>query len=339
VAFDADDDAGKPIASEHLAAIRAIVEKYPDLDAAFTRGAECQRYASPLDFSLAHSQFMAAILPAPIDIRSAARFIAWQIKVASEDGRTDLAVKLGIRLLRLAALYDSEPGLVSSQIAMAVRDVAVAAIGNILDSGSIAPALHIELEQELAEFRAEAILVATLKTERAISISGTLDQLGGANVIIVNTIGLPTKRMYLGAIDSYEPALKIAAKPWHEVYRTGTPPVLRTPTGFGTLADLLASSLESQFDMVHRIGALMRSLRVKNALQLFAAEHGREAEGLGDLDLPKEATIDPFSGQPLQLKRTDDGWLIYSVGKDGVDDGGSFADAKDYGLRSRKRAN
>ncbi|MBA3484979.1 MAG: hypothetical protein H0T51_24545 [Pirellulales bacterium] len=280
---------------------------------------------------------MAALTAPPIEIRSVARFIDWQMKVASEDGQTDVAAEKGIQLLRLAAQYDAEPGLISSQIAMAVRGAAVAAIDGVLSSGSVSPSLHVQLEQELAKFDAEATLLATMKTERAISISATLDQIGGAKSIVVNTIGLPMKRMYVGAIDYYEPLLMIANKPWHVSYEQGTPSVFQTPTRFGTLADLLASSFEVQFDIVHRTSALIRALRVKSALQQFAAEHGREAEGLGDLALPKEATIDPFSGKPLKLKRTDDGWLIYSIGKDGVDDSGSFEDSKDYDVRPQKR--
>jgi hypothetical protein len=336
VAFDAADDAGGSIAPEHLAAIRIIVEKYPDLDAAFANAASCERYASPLNFSLPYPQFMAALTDPPIDIRSAARFIAWQMKLASESGQADVALEKGIQLLRLAALYDAEPGLISSQISMAVRGAAVAAIDEALSTGPISPSVHAKLEEELAAFDAQAALLGVLKTERAIAISATQDQIGGAKSIIVNTIGFPTKKLYLGVIDCFEPMLKLAGKPWHVAYEKGTPSVFQEPTGFGMLADLLASSFELQFEILHRTDALLRSLRVKNALRQFAAENGREAKGLDDLALPKEATIDPFSGQPLQLKRIDNGWLIYSVGKDGVDDGGSFDDSKDYGLRPRK---
>ena len=58
--------------------------------------------------------------------------------------------------------------------------------------------------------------------------------------------------------------------------------------------------------------------------------------GLEDLSLPKAATIDPFSGEPLKLKRTDDGWIIYSVGDNGVDDGGDLAYGKDIGLAPQR---
>ena len=36
--------------------------------------------------------------------------------------------------------------------------------------------------------------------------------------------------------------------------------------------------------------------------------------------------IDPYSGRPLVYRRTGDGYLLYSVGLDGVDDGGQRVD-------------
>ena len=78
-------------------------------------------------------------------------------------------------------------------------------------------------------------------------------------------------------------------------------------------------------------------MRVFNALAEYRQRHGRDARGLSDLALPKEATIDPFSGKPLILKHTDGGWLIYSVSTNGIDDGGDFTGLKDHGLAPRKR--
>ena len=42
--------------------------------------------------------------------------------------------------------------------------------------------------------------------------------------------------------------------------------------------------------------------------------------------------MDPFNGQPLELQWTDDGWIIYSVYQNGVDDGGVFDKQQDSGL-------
>jgi hypothetical protein len=49
------------------------------------------------------------------------------------------------------------------------------------------------------------------------------------------------------------------------------------------------------------------------------------AEGepqLADLNLPAEITTDPFTGEPLRLKKVGGEWVVYSVGQDLKDDGG-----------------
>jgi hypothetical protein len=94
----------------------------------------------------------------------------------------------------------------------------------------------------------------------------------------------------------------------------------------------MRSSLGATLRSNARSEALTRSLRIFNALRQYAEQNGHEASGLADVPLPKEATIDPFSGEPLKLKHTDDGWIVYSVMENGVDDGGDFIDLKDYGL-------
>jgi hypothetical protein len=67
-------------------------------------------------------------------------------------------------------------------------------------------------------------------------------------------------------------------------------------------------------------------------LGAYENAHGTEARGLEDLSLPNEATIDPFTGTPLILRKSPDGWVIYTVMENGIDDGGKFKDLKDYGL-------
>jgi hypothetical protein len=85
-----------------------------------------------------------------------------------------------------------------------------------------------------------------------------------------------------------------------------------------------------------RTVAVMRSLRIYNALRQFAEKHGREATGLEQLDLPQSATIDPYSGEPLKIKFTGQGWVVYSVMENGMNDGGDFIGRKDYGVAPRK---
>ncbi|HEY3282143.1 MAG TPA: hypothetical protein VGN26_07705 [Armatimonadota bacterium] len=69
----------------------------------------------------------------------------------------------------------------------------------------------------------------------------------------------------------------------------------------------------------------MAVLLVRLALQAYHLEHGRHAECLGDLvpEYLSEAPDDPFAASgPLICRREGEGFTLYSVGPDGVDDGG-----------------
>ena len=62
------------------------------------------------------------------------------------------------------------------------------------------------------------------------------------------------------------------------------------------------------------------------------APGGDRVPPLGDLGLPSDATTDPFDGEPLRVKNAPRGWMVYSVGRNGVDDGGQFEHAADVGV-------
>ena len=76
----------------------------------------------------------------------------------------------------------------------------------------------------------------------------------------------------------------------------------------------------------------IRCLRVLNALQLKADLPAKEPPKLSDLGLAPEVTTDPFDGQPLRIKKLPQGWLIYSVGPNRIDDGGVLDGRTDVGL-------
>ena len=108
-----------------------------------------------------------------------------------------------------------------------------------------------------------------------------------------------------------------------------------TPQGGGasnTLVSQLFPAVHAVYQASNRDQALMRCLRILNALQDYLATQGHEANSLTDLSLSPQATIDPFSGAALKLKKTPTGWIIYSVMNNGVDDNGDFKDMKDWGL-------
>jgi hypothetical protein len=338
-AYEDAQDRGESPTPEQIAAIHAIVDKYPDVDRALASAAACEQYASLADFSLGQRKFLEDLLEnRALGARTAARFNDWRIRVMIADGKAQQAAELGLESLRIARLHDAEPLLINYLVGLALRGIAVQDLYDAMAAGPISPQLHAAIDEELAKHDDPQRLVRVLKSERAYSVAltasigmdSTLDQV---NPVWMKVVGWPMKRMYLGAVDSFDRVFLLATKPWDEIRcELGPPNATSPPTGNGILADLLFPALQATFQSAGRDLVTLRSLRIFNAVRRYAAQNGHEAGGLEDLSLPKEAMIDPFSGEPLKLKHADEGWIVYSVMDNGVDDGGDFIGLKDYGV-------
>jgi hypothetical protein len=73
-----------------------------------------------------------------------------------------------------------------------------------------------------------------------------------------------------------------------------------------------------------RVAQQTENVKVATALAAYRADHRRYPGKLDDLRLKYLLNVpdDRFSGEPLVYRRTDAGYLLYSVGIDGRDDGG-----------------
>jgi len=70
--------------------------------------------------------------------------------------------------------------------------------------------------------------------------------------------------------------------------------------------------------------ARYRSLTIRAAISLYTADKGTAPNDLAQLcpSYLKEVPTDPFSGKPFRYKKTDEGWLLWSIGTDLKDDNG-----------------
>ena len=74
----------------------------------------------------------------------------------------------------------------------------------------------------------------------------------------------------------------------------------------------------------NRVLACERLLAVELALRCYQAEKARPPARLAELvpNYLSQVPPDPFTGQPLVYRPQGSNWLLYSIGPDGVDDGG-----------------
>jgi hypothetical protein len=319
--------------AEQIAAMRSILDKYSDLEQMVVQAADSPSYASTADFSLGFRDYLEAELPRMSRIRDLARFINWRVQVLTADGQRDEAVERALDMLRLSKLSEAEPSIVSFLITVAVRNIALHDVYYVLTAGPVTADTHQRIDQLLQSLEDPNTLQKTLRTERALSVSASIEQGWEMAPAAIGWLTWPVKRHFIAPIEYYERLLPLADRPWYEVkpqFSSGG--ALSAPTGMGVLADLLAPAIKNAFEAASRSTAAIRSLRVFNALQQFATKNGREASGLEELELSAEATTDPFTGRPLIVRRTDGEWSVYSVGENGVDDGGAFERAKDCGF-------
>ena len=130
--------------------------------------------------------------------------------------------------------------------------------------------------------------------------------------------------------------------------RTGYQDILSTtgdsvlePQGgyFRTLAQVLGGSIEPSldlFEILHfRALAHRTAVAVSLAVRMYQIEHRRRPAALNDLtpDYLSAVPVDPFDspGRPLRYQPDLESPLLYSVGQNGVDDGGSFKFDEDDG--------
>src|SRR5262249_897548 len=79
--------------------------------------------------------------------------------------------------------------------------------------------------------------------------------------------------------------------------------------------------------------AELRCAIVALAVERFRLANGQWPSALSDLTpaFLAQLPVDPFDGQPLHYRPTADGVMIYSIGPDGIDDGGTLDPTKDFG--------
>jgi hypothetical protein len=261
------------------------------------------------------------------NLRTVARYVDWKTQLLIVDDQPDEAVKLGIQLLHVGQLYENEPTLVSYLISVAVRGAAVNALNRAIRTGPIADETRDRLLAEL-DIQDQPGLKNALQSEWAMVLDYPADATKGLSA----AVGWPITNWTLGEADGLDAALAAANRPYYEVRHQWNPQALASNRGGGNAQQLLLPAIGAAFQAEARRVALVRSLRVLVALDAFQLRTGQEATGLADLNLPEDAVVDPHSGQPLKLKPTDAGWVIYSVMENGVDDGGDFREVKDYGV-------
>ena len=233
--------------------------------------------------------------------------------------------------------------------------MAINTFQRILASGRLAP-------DDLAAIRIpdisyHATLKRAFRMEEAIQLA-TFDQVGRGryglgDIIALGGIGnpvasrnlnlsafAPVYRVFLLADDLAAQARfarilqKAARLPYHEA-KEFLKQFERELKGGprGILTSMLLPGLARPIEAAVSAKARRDTARVGVALGMYRARNGRFPEKLDELapDFIAAVPSDPFDGQPMRLKRTEHGLIVYSIGPDMTDHGGTFDREKNTG--------
>ncbi|MFN3651843.1 MAG: hypothetical protein ACK47B_19900 [Armatimonadota bacterium] len=287
------------------------------------------RQALKLDAMTPPSTGFEELYPHLARYREAARRFAAESRVADHDGNSNRAAQSAINAVELGSRSSPGGGIIHHLVAVACASIGVAALEGMESDLSADEARRAgeRLDRVMAQFSRAPDM---FREEKRSALTGLAQVFSGK--VALNP-GAPTagsstesrgwflffypKPLSYAAISSgFDRMAAEAEKPY--VQRVPIEP----PTEM--FASLLMPVFQEAGLALTRGETSVALARGALALREFRQRRGRYPESLAELGQVTGVSLapDPFTGQPLRYRRTNGDYLLYSVGPDGVDDGG-----------------
>lgn len=316
--------------------IAALADVYERMCPPLRRAAKLEHYQSLILVELpsrAENISLDRVLEKASESRSISRALRLRAMQLAADDRQDEAVEILALMLAISRQLANEPTITGYLVSLGCKRDATETLASMIASQPLTEEQRRLLDEELTRHDDLTLVKVALQGETAYSMSMLAD-------MSPRWIARPIVQAWQYNHLKYMSALGEAIE--GDDMNVDMPPV---PTGQGYVSQLLnfwVSLASKAFDSMRRSAlndvARTRCLRTMIALQAHLQEHPESMPTIDKLGLPSEAVRDPFSQEALRLKHTEAGWLIYSVGDDGIDDLGTFDKDADVGYLLPSRA-
>ncbi|MHC4543800.1 MAG: hypothetical protein ACYTDW_14190 [Planctomycetota bacterium] len=328
----------EPLAEETKALITQYLADNQQALELLYKGAAIEQSRYPVDLSKGFE----ALMPDLSNIRVGAFLLKLEAVVHAENEKPQMVTNSIKSMLGLAGSLSKEPILVSQLVRIACQALAVSAIEHTVNRTEFTDEQLIDLSQTLVNAEDPSAMTRAFAGERCagasifkmaaskippmLSIASKRPHLLGAlTIILYRFAGLADMDaiIYLDLMSDYVKAIQL-------------PPQQRQEA---------ADAVDTKFDETSRIHVLLHvimpalsrctSIDLRTAAQLRTAQAGLAIERyrLAAGKLPDSLTElmptyldavpkDPFDGKELRYKKLETGFVIYSIGEDGNDDGG-----------------
>jgi hypothetical protein len=288
--------------------------------------------------------------------RNVARLLDYDVALLGQKNDPAAALRSCRALVNTARSVGDEPSVIAQLVRISCLQVAYFAVERALAQGQ-PPADDLALLQRLLEQEQGLnLLLLIARAERAathriceLTENGELDstELAGpqegswkdevGNFLARNWL----RKEHMRALGYMSRFVEIARLPHHEQI----PPLFEleqeVKNGPRGLASLLMPSMVKVGQATQRDQAYLCCSVAALAVERYRLTHGRWPKTLAALE-PKflaKVPLDPCDGKPLRYRRLPDGVVVYSVGPDGQDNGGTLdranpiAPGTDLGIR------
>ncbi len=315
-----------PMTRADQKAIKAAFDAYSNVIPLLEQAAACPDYDAQLDYTVSPREFNMQLLHVANKIRSASWVLRARALLLVNEGNRDEAVRTALLMFRLARHFDRNPTLITFFMVMAIRNMAIEPANQALQTGPVSEHTRSTLDAELALQEQMEGYSWTIKSERAFVLD-TFRTFPGHNFWLISRgFWNEQESELLDEIQAFLPLTRESI-PYRQADQTIHRIRGKCSSVLGkALVRQIGVAMQSAHHLVARTRAQIRSLRVLNALQTHVAVGSKEIPKLTELGLPAETITDPFNGEPLHVKKTPQGWLVYSVGPNFRDDGGKLDD-------------
>ena len=302
-------------------------------------------------FPVKWEQGFSALFPHLARFRDAARLVAANALLLAADGQIEEALDWCVVGLRMASHVEGEPTLIAQLVAtVAMRHITLNVLEEIIAPGSVPANAGRHLREELQRIDLDASWADGLEFEAAMG-RNMLAQLRNQPALLANFTGsegngpMAIDWAYCswpgGPLRKHDEAIYLnvmrqqieaATKPWPDAKATYD--AIERQIQQKTLGTGLSGRFTPVFSGAARKKDIAKARvdlgRIALALKAHKQQHGQYPASLGELAQSQnmELPADPFTGAAYIYARQGDGFVAYSLGPDGNDDGGVEAEKR-----------
>ena len=337
------------LTSEERSSIRRFLD---DNEEGFPLLEEAIRYKR-CRFPIDYEQGALAELPHLKNLRKCARLLALKSLWELDEGNAEGAVSTSLKMMRLTEALSTEPFLISQLVSVAIGSTMMGSLQRVLLEGDVSRETLMSLIDVLDVFEKE--MRGRLKIAFLGERCSFLDMLrnpfksltGDVYARISQRKGLEcftgsrfmqSDKLY--GLKAYSRLIDVTELPLDDAIRRGKElqaevdkdseqfwdiRLSREWKGPHIFTAMLLPALGRTFECWASYEAEVEETRIAAALQLHKMQRRVYPEHLDELpyDILSPLPKDPFTGEGFIYRKEDDGFILYSVGKNLKDDGGT----------------